>query len=372
MDPSTRRRIDAAAMALRRSLGETVRDGSTVAARAAELSQAYRSGAAKSVVLDAAGADAYAVSRMPATFAASALALAAAADRARAFAPTSHLDLGAGTGAAAWAARAVWPSLERATLLDRAETALDTGRRVAAASRDEVLASGSWRVGRLGASLAAADLVTAGYVLGELEPDELGAAIDAAWAATRGVLVLVEPGSRAGFSRVIPARERLVGAGARVVAPCPGAEPCPVAGSRTTWCHFLARLDRSPGHRRAKAATRSWEDEPFSYVAVARPAVVADPRPRVVLGRPRRHPGRVELRICTDGRIEVRIVSRRAGETWRVAKDLDWGDLVATQEGARGSPTFESSDGAQEGRARVDWSQPRRLHARPERNGAAR
>ena len=115
------------------------------------------------------------------------------------------------------------------------------------------------------------------------------------------------------------------------MAPCPGPAPCPVPASGATWCHFLARLDRSPRHRRAKAATRSWEDEPFSYVAVARPEVVVDPRPRVVLGRPRRHPGRVELRICADGRIETRIVSRRAGDAWRDAKDLEWGDALTAE-----------------------------------------
>jgi ribosomal protein RSM22 (predicted rRNA methylase) len=99
-----------------------------------------------------------------------------------------------------------------------------------------------------------------------------------------------------------------------------------VAGGRPAWCHFLARLDRGAVHRRAKGATLSWEDEPFSYVALARPGVVAEPRPRVVLGRPRHHPGRVEVRICTDGRIQHRTVSRREGPAWRVARDLEWGD----------------------------------------------
>jgi ribosomal protein RSM22 (predicted rRNA methylase) len=184
-----------------------------------------------------------------------------------------------------------------------------------------------------------ADLVTAGYVLGELDPAEIPPAVDRLWAATRGLLVLVEPGSRAGFARILAARDRLLAAGARVVAPCPGPEACPVAGRRTAWCHFLARLDRSPGHRRAKAGRRSWEDEPFSYVALARPSVVADPRPRVVLGRPRHAPGRVELRVCSDGRIATRVVSRREGRPYRDARDLGWGDALpgVASEGPTGS-----------------------------------
>jgi ribosomal protein RSM22 (predicted rRNA methylase) len=269
---------------------------------------------------------------MPATMAATVRAFGAAAERAPAFAPASLVDVGAGTGAAAWGARAVWLSVQDLTLLDRASAAVELGRRLGAASGDEVLASASWRTGPLPRKLPVADIVTAAYVLGELEAARIAALVDRLWAATSGLLVLVEPGSRAGHRRVLAARDRLLDAGARVIAPCPGAEPCPVAGARSNWCHFLARLERSPSHRRAKGATLSYEDEPFSYVALARPGVLADPRPRVVLGRPRRNPGRVELRICADGRIETRIVSRRAGDAWRAAKDLDWGDALPTDD----------------------------------------
>ena len=301
------------------------------AATAAALSEAYRSRGRPPSLDDPPPAAAYSVSRMPATSASAARAFAATADRAPGFAPATLLDVGAGTGATAWAARAVWGSVRQATLIDQARAAVELGRRLAASSGDEVLASAAWRVAALPGDLPWADLVTAGYVLGELDSPDAAVLVDQLWAATRGVLVLVEPGSRAGFARVVTARDRLLGLGASVIAPCPGPEPCPVAGSRASWCHFLARLDRSPSHRRAKRATLGYEDEPFSYVALARPEVIADARPRVVLGRPRHHPGRVELRVCTDGRIETRIVSRRAGATWRTAKDLRWGDAITAE-----------------------------------------
>jgi ribosomal protein RSM22 (predicted rRNA methylase) len=328
-DSDRRHRIDAAATALRRAIERTtppIRDGA-----ASSLSLAYRSGRGASLD-DRSAAGAYAVSRMPATFASTARALGAVAERSPMYEPSTLLDVGAGTGAAAWAARASWASLRGITSLDRAASVVELGRRLGAASGDEVLASASWRAGPLPRQLPAADVVTAAYLVGELDETEVAPLVDRLWAATRGVLVLVEPGSRAGYRRVLNARDRLLGAGARVIAPCPGPEPCPIAGSRSNWCHFLARLERSPSHRRAKGATLSYEDEPFSYVALARPGVLADPRPRVVLGRPRRNPGRVELRICADGRIETRIVSRRAGDAWRAAKDLDWGDALPTDD----------------------------------------
>ncbi len=320
---TTPERVAAAARRLRASLAQSVRSTPTLEDDAAALSRAYRSGAEAPVLADPRAALAYASVRMPATFAAIARALAVGADRLPGFEPRSLLDVGAGTGAAAWAASAIWPDLMTISLLEREAAVADLGRRLA------VDRAWSWRTGDIVTTdLPEADLVTAGYLLGELPPDAVDAAVDRLWAATRGVLALVEPGSRAGFARILAARSRLIAAGAHVAAPCPGEEPCPVAGSRTAWCHFLARLDRSPLHRRAKAAERSWEDEPFSYVVAARPPVIAEPRPRVVLGRPRRRPGVVELRICDDGRIETVVLSRRNGPAYRASTDVTWGDAL--------------------------------------------
>src|SRR4051794_11512272 len=312
---------------LRAALERTVVASERLVSDAAEISAAYRAVAtAVPAIRDRPGAMAYAATRMPATFAAATRAMTAAADRNPSFAPGSLLDVGGGTGAVAWAARAVWPSIESIIVVDRQPATLDLGRQLAAASGDDVIASIDWRAGEAvaTASADAADLVTCGYLLGELSPGDRATVVDRLRAASGGLVVVIEPGSRAGFERILAARSRLIGAGAHVVAPCPGPQPCPVAASTTTWCHFLARLDRSPLHRKAKQGSRSWEDEPFSYVAVAREP--AEPAPRVVLGRPRRHPGRVELRICVDGRIETRVLSRREGETWRIARDLEWGD----------------------------------------------
>src|SRR5690606_28333970 len=46
-------------------------------------------------------------------------------------APTSLVDVGGGTGAGMWAARAVWPSLEQVTVVDRSEAATEVGKRLA-------------------------------------------------------------------------------------------------------------------------------------------------------------------------------------------------------------------------------------------------
>jgi ribosomal protein RSM22 (predicted rRNA methylase) len=314
-------RIGDAEARLRSALSRTIRLTDAVVAESTELSRAYRSEGSRRIG-DARSAAAYAASRMPATFSATARAMAAGAERLPGFAPRSLLDVGAGTGAATWAARAVWPSIDGLTLVEREAAAIDLGRRLLA---DE---HATWQEADVATEpLPMADLVTGGYVLGELEPSGSQAVVERLWAASRGAIVLVEPGSRAGFERILEARSVLIRAGARIAAPCPGDEPCPVAAG-PAWCHFLARLDRSPIQKRAKAATRSWEDEPYAYVVAARPPLIADPRPRAVLGRPRHRPGLVEVRVCVDGRIETVVRSRRDGHAYRIARDLAWGDAV--------------------------------------------
>ena len=338
-DPSA---LTAAAGRLRAALASVVRPDAGLAADAEALSARYRSGerldGAERPVRDARGAAAYAATRMPATFAAASRAMLEGARSLPGFDPRSVLDLGAGTGASTWAAAAVWPRLESATLLEREPAMVDLGRRLAASSTAAApIVGATWVSAVLDrATFGSADLVVVGYVLGELQPAAQADLIARAWAATTGALVLVEPGSAAGCGRILAARDALIASGASIVAPCPGNVPCPVRGPE--WCHFLARLDRSPLHRGAKAASLSWEDEPYSYAVAARSGALVpatEPAARVVLGRPRHHPGRVELRLCEDGRIDRRTVSRREGPMYRAARDLEWGDRAEPPSPAR-------------------------------------
>jgi ribosomal protein RSM22 (predicted rRNA methylase) len=324
--------IAARSLVLRRALARTIRPGPDLTANAAALSAAYRSEAPHpqpaGFVRDESSARAYAAARMPATFAACARAMVAAAERTPGLRPATLLDVGAGTGAASWAATAVWPTIAEATLVDREPAAVAVGRRLATAAAPEPIRNAIWLVADANAELPGpADLVVATYLLGELDDPARHDLVSRLWAATAGLLILVEPGSRAGFDRIRTARTRLIEAGGHVVAPCPGDAPCPIEAP--AWCHFLARLDRSPLQRGAKAAERSWEDEPFSYVAVGR--APGEPAARVVLGRPRQRPGMVELRLCVDGRIDRRVLSRRDGPAWKAARDLAWGDAVPSE-----------------------------------------
>src|SRR5436190_23446643 len=89
-----------------------------LAAAAQKMSAGYRQGATSRGIVTPAQAVAYAVARMPATFAACAAVFARIAEVMPAFAPASLLDVGAGTGAASWAAIGQWPGLASIAMLD--------------------------------------------------------------------------------------------------------------------------------------------------------------------------------------------------------------------------------------------------------------
>ena len=75
---------------------------------------------------------AYAIARMPATYAAARASLAALPNCFRTSRHRSMLDVGAGPGTAAWASIELWPSLEHVTLIDSNPRLLDLARRLRA------------------------------------------------------------------------------------------------------------------------------------------------------------------------------------------------------------------------------------------------
>jgi ribosomal protein RSM22 (predicted rRNA methylase) len=266
---------------------------------------------------------AYAAYRMPATYAAVRAALAQVASVLAA--PRRLLDLGGGTGAAAWAATDVFPSLTELLVLDRVPAALRLGRRLAAA-RPALRSAGfeEWTHGAGVDSLPPADLATISYLLGELPESTRGRLVAAAARSARAVVV-VEPGTPAGYGRVLAARHALLGAGLRIVAPCPHEALCPLASS--DWCHFAVRVNRSALHRRAKGASLGYEDEKFGYVAAVRDPSTLAARPARVLRHPVYGKGLVRLRLCTpSGAAADEIISKRQGDRYRAARDLGWGD----------------------------------------------
>jgi hypothetical protein len=128
------------------------------------------------------------------------------------------------------------------------------------------------------------------------------------WAKTRDTLLVVEPGTPAGYARIIAARAQLIAAGAHVAAPCPHDGKCPLTAP--DWCHFTQRLPRLRAHKQIKGAELPFEDEKFSYVALTR--APAARHPARVLAQPAVSKVEVSAKLCTPDGVIIAKAPRRA------------------------------------------------------------
>lgn len=275
---------------------------------------------------------AYLVTRLPATHAAVARVLAELALLRPGFSPSSLLDAGSGPGTASWAALDRWPGIGAVTLLDESRPFLDLAAELARHGAPP-LASATLRQGRLEALPAGltAELVIAAYALAELPAETSAKAARHLWASSEALLVLVEPGTPQGFARLRAARDVLLAEGAVPVAPCTHAQACPMISP--DWCRFAVRLPRSRAHMHAKAASLPFEDEPFTYLVMARDGGPT-PGARIVSPPDHAKPA-ITFRLCREGRIERHAIARRDAVAYKQARKLGWGDLLvgaATEE----------------------------------------
>ena len=296
------------------------------AERADVISRTYRAGGGSGgTIKSETDALAYVLARMPATYAAVGASLNALSEIRPDFAPASLLDVGAGPGTASWAAAETFSTLHDFTLLDAngalRTLALDLTR------KSDRLRGARYELGQARTYVAqadAADLVIASYVINELSEDERTALTDAMWAKTKDTLLVVEPGTPAGYARIISLRARLIGLGAHVAAPCPHDGACPLVAP--DWCHFSQRLQRSRAHKQVKGADAPFEDERFAYVALTRTPIAQ--RPSRVLAQP--DVGKVEVaaKLCTPAGIAITRIPRRDKAGYAAARRWRWGDAV--------------------------------------------
>jgi ribosomal protein RSM22 (predicted rRNA methylase) len=299
------------------------------AGRAALISQTYRDGGNSRAIKSQTDALAYALARMPATYAAVAASLNAFCEIRPDFAPKSLLDAGAGPGTASWAVAEAFSSLTSFALLDDnsalRQLALDLARGSAR------LGHVNYNKGEARAVLAQsepADLVVASYLIGELDES---AQIDLAaslWSKTRDTLLVVEPGTPAGYQRVLALRRQLIAAGAHVAAPCPHDNPCPL--SAPDWCHFTQRLPRSRAHMQMKGAEVPFEDEKFAYVALTRAPVII--HPARVLAQPVVGKAEITAKLCTVEGVVMTKIPHRVKADYARARRWRWGDAVMDED----------------------------------------
>lgn len=278
----------------------------------------------------------YLAVRLPATYCAVTAAFEQMIRLMPDFSPIRMCDAGAGPGTATLAAAALWPGVTDSLLIEPNEHLRAAGDELLRQTRPQLRAAWAGEaLGRAGgvsdAPDVAHDLVVMGYMLNEIMQDMGAAAADrtvlSMWARTSGALVLVEPGTPSGQAAVLRARDLLLRAGAHLIAPCPHMAACPVTRApdgAERWCHFSVRVERSKLHKRVKdGADAPFEDEKFSYIAVAR-----NPVARVqnrLIGAPRGTKV-VEAELCrADGSI-ARVTAGKSSPDYKALRRAAWGD----------------------------------------------
>jgi ribosomal protein RSM22 (predicted rRNA methylase) len=181
------------------------------------------------------------------------------------------------------------------------------------------------------AEAAPAELVIASYVINELGEAPRAALADLLWQKTTDMLLVIEPGTPAGFERIRALRARLIGQGAYLIAPCPHERPCPI--EPPDWCHFTQRLPRSRAHMQLKGAEVPYEDEKFSFVALSRTPPLR--RAGRVLAQPGLSKVAASVKLCGEDGLRIITIPRRDKTAYARAKRLAWGDALIEQNSAR-------------------------------------
>lgn len=288
------------------------------------ISERYRneSGTGKSLITNETEAAAYAVVRMPATIEAvmSAMNYASAHFDSEI---TTMLDIGAGTGACCWAGTEIFPEIEKITCLEREKPMLDFGKRLM--SEGDFPAECEWIIHDITKPFEhKADLVTASYVMNELTAEKRAYLTERLWSATEKLLIIIEPGTPAGFENIRAIRSSLVDMGAKIIAPCPHCGTCPTP--ENDWCHFTARVSRTKLHKQLKGGDVPYEDEKFCYIAASREDYGhCGAR---VLRHPKIESGKITLKICTADGISEKMVTKKDGALFKKARKAASGDEI--------------------------------------------
>ncbi len=134
------------------------------------------------------------------------------------------------------------------------------------------------------------DLTVAAFALADLPDDGVRKhTVNALWAQTKDILVLVDRGTPEGSRVIANARRQILtqagyldaeggtvqdapshgdaGGSLHIVSPCPHERRCPMLGS---WCHFAQRIQVTPFQQETHSIGKGFVDQKFSYLVLMR------------------------------------------------------------------------------------------------------
>ena len=274
---------------------------------------------------------AYAVARMPATFGAVYQALKYSLECMSVLpkSPVSLLDIGAGTGAASWAANEFF-QLDTVTCIEYADVMWNLGEALMRHGESQ-LKNANWESLNIVSDTIdnQAECVIASYVINEIAPESQFKLAEKLWQSTKNLLLFVVPGTPECYIALNRIRQMFIEQGVHVIAPCPHEYPCPL--SDKDWCHFTFRVQRNRLHKLAKGGDSPYEDEKFFYLALSKKSKEAESiitRGARILRHPYIGKGHVKLELCTKTGLAQKTFTKRDGDKYKIARKVNSGDKI--------------------------------------------
>ena len=263
---------------------------------------------------------AYSIMRMPATYGAVTMALKHTLEISGLNKFNTVLDIGAGTGAGEWALSNLI-EFEKIICLERENAMRKLGQNLLKNNPnfqkiewiDEDITKDE---------LPDADIIIVSYVINELAPEERKKVIEKILNIDSKIVLIIEPGTPEGFENIKQIRQIAVDNGKFIIAPCTSCKECKLP--QNDWCHATVRVERTKIHKLLKSADLPYEDEKFSYIAISKDKYeMAKSR---ILRHPIIEPGKITLKLCTNGNIEEKIITKKDKENFKIAKKKKCGD----------------------------------------------
>ena len=261
--------------------------------------------------------------RMPATFCAVTTALKHTLSVAQNCNVETVLDIGAGTGAAVWAINEQIDTT-KITCLEREEAMRQVGQSLM--KQSEELSKVEWINADItkAEEIKGADLIISSYMINELKQEERRKVIEKLLNLESKIILIIEPGTPEGFKNIKQIQEIALEKGANIIAPCTHQGMCKLP--EDDWCHSTVRVERSKIQKILKSGDAPYEDEKFSYIAISKEKF------ETAQSRILRHPiietGKITLKLCKNGNIEQKIITKKEKEPFKEAKKKKCGDSI--------------------------------------------
>lgn len=270
----------------------------------------------------------YSIIRMPATYCAVKMVLRQSLEYISEC--NSYIDVGAGTGAASLAIIEDL-NIEKGLCIEREEAMQNLGKELLdCVQNKENIDWISLDIEKKNINKKA-DLVITSYMLNEIRKENRLNIVKKLLDITNKYLIIIEPGTPAGFKNIRKIHEYAIENKIKILAPCIGNFKCTLPDD--DWCHSIVRVERNKVHKYLKDGDAPYEDEKFSYIVLYKEnkenkAKIEIKKEVRVLRHPIIEKGKITLKICYNGIIEEKVITKKNKELFKIAKKAKCGDAI--------------------------------------------